>query len=197
MLGGMSWESTALYYRLLNTAMQKQLGGHRNAKSVLFTLNYDELDTMASAGDWNSIASVLIESARRLANAGADFMMITAVTGHAVADEVEATLTIPLLHAADAAGEVIKTAGAERIALVGTRFTMSMDFFRGRLSDRYGPMSLCRRRKNSSPSIKSSPANSRWARSRNARRKCCLMSQEAWRSAERKRCSSLAQNCLC
>ncbi|CDP53713.1 Aspartate racemase [Devosia sp. DBB001] len=81
LLGGMSWESTALYYRLLNTGMQRELGGHHNARSLLLTLDYDDLDTMASAGDWDGIAAALIDAARRVEGGGADFLMITAIPG--------------------------------------------------------------------------------------------------------------------
>lgn len=138
LLGGMSWESTALYYRLLNTGMQRELGGHHNARSLLLTLDYDDLDTMASAGDWDGIAAALIDAARRVEGGGADFLMITAITGHAVAERVEAALSIPLLHAADVAGEKLRAEGYRRVGLLGTRFTMSMDFFTARLRGRHG-----------------------------------------------------------
>ncbi|MGB3026198.1 aspartate/glutamate racemase family protein [Paradevosia shaoguanensis] len=138
LLGGMSWESTALYYRLLNTGMQRELGGHHNARSLLLTLDYDDLDTMASAGDWDGIAAALIDAARRVEGGGADFLVITAITGHAVAEGVEAALSIPLLHAADVAGEKLRVEGYRRVGLLGTRFTMSMDFFTARLRGRHG-----------------------------------------------------------
>ncbi|MGO4836214.1 aspartate/glutamate racemase family protein, partial [Rhizobiaceae sp. 2RAB30] len=90
LLGGMSWQSTALYYRLLNEAVFRELGGHHNARSVLFTLNYDDLDAQASAGRWDKVGEAIGDAARRIEQAGADFVMITAVTGHAVAEQVQA-----------------------------------------------------------------------------------------------------------
>lgn len=138
LLGGMSWESSALYYRLLNTAAHRRLGGHHNARSLLFTLDFDELYGMASSGRWDLVGDTVADAARRLERAGADFVMITAVTGHAVADRVEAALGVPLLHLADPTAEAIMAAGISRVGLLGTRFTMEMGFFTGRLRERHG-----------------------------------------------------------
>jgi aspartate racemase len=138
LLGGMSWESSALYYRLLNQSAQRRLGGHNNARSVLFTLNYEELNALASAGRWDGIGERVGAAARQVEAAGADFVMITAVTGHAVASQVEACIGVPLLHVADPTGDAIKAAGFSKVGLLGTRFTMEMGFLAGRLAERHG-----------------------------------------------------------
>lgn len=138
LLGGMSWESSALYYRLLNTATKRRLGGHHNARSLMFTLDFDELNMLAAQGDWPQVATLVSDAARRLEQAGAAFAMLTAVTAHSVADKVEAAIGIPLLHIADPAGQAIRAAGLSRVGLVGTRYTMEMGFFSERLQKLHG-----------------------------------------------------------
>lgn len=138
LLGGMSWESSALYYRLLNSAVHNRLGGHHNARSVLFTFDFDDLVSRASSGRWDELGEILADGARRVEAAGADFVMLTAGTAHAVADQVQAALRIPLLHLADPTAEAIRAAGFTRVGLLGTRFTMEMGFLAKRLGDRYG-----------------------------------------------------------
>jgi aspartate racemase len=138
LLGGMSWESSAHYYRLINMAAHRRLGGHHNARSVLVTLDFAELNDFAAAGRWDLVAEIVSAAARRLQAAGADFAMLTAVTVHAVADQVEASAGIPLLHIADPTGEAIRAAGIARVGLLGTRYTMEMGFFAERLSARHG-----------------------------------------------------------
>lgn len=138
LLGGMSWESSALYYRGLNERVQSRLGKHHNARSILFTLDYEELLSLASAGRWDDVGDILLDAAVRVTTAGAEFLLITATTGHAVAERVEAGLGLPLLHLADPTAEAIRQAGLSRVGLLGTRFTMEMDFFTDRLRDRHG-----------------------------------------------------------
>ncbi|MER8441593.1 aspartate/glutamate racemase family protein [Mesorhizobium sp. M1066] len=138
MIGGMSSESSAIYYRLLNQAAHRRLGGHHNARSVLFTLDFDELNEMAALGRWDDLAETVTEAARNLERAGADLVMITSVTAHRVADQVEPLLSVPLLHVADATAQAIQSRSFERVGLLGTRFTMEQDFFSGRLLQRYG-----------------------------------------------------------
>lgn len=133
LLGGMSWESSALYYRLLNTAAHRRLGGHHNARSLLFTLDFDELNDAAAAGRWDIVGDRVADAARRVEAAGAAFVMITAVTAHTVADRVQAALKVPLLHIADPTAAAIQAAGLRRVGLIGTRYTMELDFFRDRL----------------------------------------------------------------
>lgn len=138
LLGGMSWESSALYYRLLNTAAHRRLGGHHNARSLMFTLDFDELNALAAQGDWNKVAAVISVAARSLEKAGAEFAMLTAVTPHTVADQVAEAINIPLLHIADPTGEAIRARGPTRVGLLGTRYTMELGFFAERLRKRYG-----------------------------------------------------------
>lgn len=138
MIGGMSWESSALYYRLLNQAAHRRLGGHHNARSVMFTLDFDELNDMAGRGDWDGIADRLCEAARRLEKAGADLIMITSVTAHRVADGVAAAASVPLLHLADSTAGGIRARGLSKAGLLGTRYTMEQDFLSGRLREAHG-----------------------------------------------------------
>lgn len=138
LLGGMSWESSAVYYRLLNRAAHHRLGGHHNARSVLFTFDFNDLYSRAASNRWEELGELLADGARRLEAAGADFAMLTAVTAHAVADQVQAALRIPLLHLADPTAEAIRAAGLTRVGLLATRFTMEMGFLAKRLGDRYG-----------------------------------------------------------
>lgn len=138
LLGGMSWESSALYYRLLNTGMQRRLGGHHNARSVLFTLDFDELNSAAAADRWEIVGEKLGAAARSVEAAGADFVMITAVTGHAVAAEVAAMTSVPLLHIADTTGQAIRAAGFSKVGLLATRYTMEKPFFVDSLREQHG-----------------------------------------------------------
>lgn len=138
LLGGMSWESTAIYYRLLNTTAHRRLGGHHNARSLLYTFDFDDLYSRASTGRWNALGDLLAAGASRLETAGADFVMLTAVTAHAVAERVEAALGIPFLHIADPTGMAIRATGFSRVGLLATRFTMDMGFFAHRLGERHG-----------------------------------------------------------
>ncbi|MER8825026.1 amino acid racemase [Mesorhizobium sp. M0938] len=138
MIGGMSCESSALYYRLLNQTARRLLGGHHNARSVLYTLDFDELNEMAALGRWDVIAERVAEAARHLERAGADLVMITSVTAHRVADQVEPLLSVPLLHIADVSAQAIRLRGFARVGLLGTRYTMEQDFFSGRLRRHHG-----------------------------------------------------------
>lgn len=137
LLGGMSWESSALYYRGLNEGMHNLLGRHHNARSVMFSLDYEELLALATEGRWDAVGDLLRDAALRVQGAGADFLMITAITGHAVAGQVETGLGIPLLHIADPAGKAVRQAGFTCVGLLGTRFTMEMDFFTSRLREQH------------------------------------------------------------
>lgn len=134
MLGGMSWESTALYYRLINEETRRRLGGLHSAPIALVSVDFEEIEALQSAGDWKQAGAVLAARAREVEAAGADFLLICTNTMHRVADEIEAAIDIPLLHLADATAARIRAAGLERIGLLGTRFTMEQDFYRGRLS---------------------------------------------------------------
>ena len=138
MLGGMSWESTATYYRLLNEGVKQRLGGLHSASICMVSMDFDELEKLQHAGDWQGIAQRLSDAARKVAAGGADFLMICTNTMHEVADEVAAAVEIPLLHIADATARQLQQAGIKRAGLLGTRFTMEMDFYTSRIRELHG-----------------------------------------------------------
>lgn len=138
LLGGMSWESTELYYRRINQLVKQRLGGLHSAKVVLYSVDFQEVETLQQQGDWDRAGEILAEGAKRVAAGGADFLLICTNTMHRVAPAVENAVRIPLLHLADATGEKVRAAGLRTIGLLGTNFTMVQDFYRGRLENRYG-----------------------------------------------------------
>ena len=138
LLGGMSWESTALYYRVLNEGIKTRLGGHHSAQIVMASLDFEPIKALQFAGRWDEAAAVLADAARRIEAAGADFLLICTNTMHKVADAVADAIRIPLVHLADATAEEIKAQGLTRIGLLGTQFTMAEDFYKGRLAARHG-----------------------------------------------------------
>jgi aspartate racemase len=138
LLGGMSWESTATYYRLLNEAVRDRLGGLHSAELVLYSVDFEPLEQMQHRGDWDGAASTLAAAASRVEAAGADFLVLCTNTMHKVAPEIERAIGIPLLHIADATAQEIKEAGIGKVGLLGTRFTMEQEFYRGRLGERHG-----------------------------------------------------------
>ena len=134
LLGGMSWESTEHYYRLINEATREALGGLHSAPIAMVSVDFQELEEMQHAGRWTEIARILAGKAAQVEAAGADILLICTNTMHLVADEIAAAVRIPLLHIADATATVVTEAGVETVGLLGTRFTMEKDFYRGRLS---------------------------------------------------------------
>lgn len=124
MLGGMSWESTAVYYRLMNREVQKLLGGMHSAKTLMYSFDFDEIAVLQSADKWSDIADMLIVAATGLARGGADFLMICCNTQHLVAAEIERAVPLPLLHIADPLGRAIAAEGLRRVGLIGTSYTM-------------------------------------------------------------------------
>ncbi len=138
LIGGMSWESSALYYRLLNEAVRDRLGGLHSARVLMHSVDFAPIEVLQHAGDWQGAAVILADAARRLEAGGADFFLIGTNTMHRVADEVAAAVTIPLLHIADATGEVLRENGVSRVGLLGTAFTMELDFYRNRIVDGFG-----------------------------------------------------------
>ena len=136
LLGGMSWESTALYYRLINEETKRRLGGLHSARIVLVSLDFQEIQILQNRGDWAAAADLLASAARRDELAGADFLLIGTNTMHKVADDVAASIGIPLLHLADATADRIVDAEINAVGLLGTRFTMEHDFYKGRLEKR-------------------------------------------------------------
>ncbi len=137
-IGGMSWESTQVYYRLLNEGIRKRLGGLHSAEIMLASLDFAPLEALQHAGDWDAAAEILCRAAQRLERGGADFFVIATNTMHRVADPVAAAVGIPLLHIADATGDALARAGVRRVGLLGTAFTMELDFYRNRIVDGFG-----------------------------------------------------------
>ncbi|GAB4575594.1 MAG: aspartate/glutamate racemase family protein [Anaerolineae bacterium] len=137
-LGGMSWESSLEYYRLLNEGVKARLGGLHSARIVMVSVDFAEVEALQMAGDWEGAAQFMIQAALQVELGGADFLIIATNTMHRVADAVRAEISIPLLHIADATADAIRAAGLDTVGLLGTRFTMEQDFYRGRLEARHG-----------------------------------------------------------
>lgn len=133
LLGGMSWQSTIPYYRILNEAVGERLGGLHSAKIVLYSIDFAEMERLQMAGDWDAAGEMLVDAAERLERAGAECIVICTNTMHLVADRIAARVGIPLLHIADATVAAVRARGLTTVALLGTRFTMEQDFYRGRL----------------------------------------------------------------
>ncbi|WP_115718400.1 aspartate/glutamate racemase family protein [Gallaecimonas mangrovi] len=138
LLGGMSWESTLSYYRLLNEGVKAAKGGLHSAKIALYSVDFAEIEHYQHQGDWDSAAKALAAAAVKVQAAGADFLLIGTNTMHKVAPEIEAALSIPLLHIADATAAALKARNIRRVGLLGTAFTMEQDFYKGRLQNRHG-----------------------------------------------------------
>ncbi|MCU1235092.1 MAG: aspartate racemase family protein [Candidatus Solibacter sp.] len=138
LLGGMSCQSSAEYYRIINESVQARLGGHHNARSLMLSVDFDEIESLQRAGKWSRIAEILQRAARQLENGGADFLVICSNTCHKSAPQIELAISIPLLHIADATAEAIRARGMQTVALLGTSFTMEEEFYRGRLQSRHG-----------------------------------------------------------
>jgi aspartate racemase len=137
LLGGMSWESTTDYYRTINTGIKENLGGLHSAQIALYSIDFAKMEQYQQQNDWQGAANHLIEAARKVQAAGADFLLICTNTMHKVADQVEASLQIPLLHIADATAEKLVADGIKTVGLLGTAFTMEEDFYRGRLKRKF------------------------------------------------------------
>lgn len=138
LIGGMSWESTALYYRILNEEVKRALGGLHSARVVLYSLDFDEIEKLQSAGRWDEAGVLLAQAAQALSLAGADFLVLATNTMHKVAGQIEQAVAIPLLHIADATAQQIHEMGLNKVGLLATRFTMEEAFYRGRLTEKFG-----------------------------------------------------------
>lgn len=133
LLGGMSWESTEHYYRLINEGVRDTLGGYHSASIAMISVDFHEIEELQRSGDWDAMAASLAKNAAQIESAGADFLLICTNTMHKVANEVASAISIPLLHIADATASVIKESGVKTVGLLGTKFTMEQDFYKGRL----------------------------------------------------------------
>lgn len=138
LIGGMSWESTQTYYRLINIAIREKLGGLHSAQLVLYSVDFHDIEVLQRQGDWQAAGVLLAQAAQSLQGAGADMVVICTNTMHKVAEQVQAAVSIPLLHIADPTAQAIRAAGLQRVALLGTRFTMEQDFYRARLERQHG-----------------------------------------------------------
>jgi aspartate racemase len=138
LIGGMSWESSAEYYRILNQGVRDRLGPTASARCLLWSFNFSEIERLQHDGDWNGLTARMIDAARRLEAGGADVLLICTNTMHRMAREVQDAVSVPLLHIADPTAEQIKAAGLKKIGLLGTAFTMEHDFYKGRLRDLHG-----------------------------------------------------------
>ncbi len=138
LLGGMSWESTVSYYQAINQGVKAKLGGLHSAKIALFSVDFDEIEKLQHTGDWQATAVILSQAAQAIEAGGADFLLICTNTMHKVADVIQAEITIPILHIADATAKQLQADGITKVGLLGTRFTMEQDFYKSRLIDKFG-----------------------------------------------------------
>jgi len=137
LLGGMSWESSIEYYRIINQETKKRLGDLHSAKSLMYSVDFAEIEALQHQGNWPELTKQMIQAAQNIENGGADFLVICTNTMHKMADVMQKELQIPIFHIADATAEVIKNAGIKKIGLLGTKFTMEEDFYKGRLENRH------------------------------------------------------------
>ncbi|AQQ43013.1 MULTISPECIES: aspartate/glutamate racemase family protein [Burkholderia] len=138
LIGGMSWESSAEYYRMINRHSKALHGGHHNAKSVLVTVDFADIEALQRTHDWAALGERMADAARQLEAAGADLVVLTTNTMHRVHDAIEAAVALPFLHIADPTGSALRAAGVERVALLGTRYTMELPFYAARLCEKFG-----------------------------------------------------------
>lgn len=136
LLGGMSWESTIPYYQIINEEVRKALGGLHSAKIVLYSVEFDEIEKCQSSGDWDKSAQILGNAAKGLEAAGADFILICTNTMHKVAPQIEMMIGVPIVHIADATADKLEDAGIRKVGLLGTKYTMTQDFYMQKLIDR-------------------------------------------------------------
>ncbi|MDO7085997.1 aspartate/glutamate racemase family protein [Pseudocolwellia sp. AS88] len=138
MLGGMSWESTASYYKTINQGVKQKLGGLSSAQICLYSVNFEEIEKLQHAGQWDETALILSKAAQSVEAGGADFLIICTNTMHKVAEQIQRNISIPLLHIADATAAKLVKKGITKAGLLGTRFTMEQDFYKDRLTERFG-----------------------------------------------------------
>ncbi|EOG7788421.1 aspartate/glutamate racemase family protein [Vibrio fluvialis] len=138
MIGGMSWESTLSYYKAINEGVKAALGGLNSAQICLYSVNFEPIEKLQHEGKWDETAQLLAQAAKSVEAGGADFLLICTNTMHKVAPEIEAQISIPILHIADATAKQLQQDGIERVGLLGTRFTMEQEFYKGRLQQQFG-----------------------------------------------------------
>lgn len=138
LIGGMSWESSQEYYRIINREVRTRLGGTHSAKNLMWSMDFAEIEHLQHQGKWDELTTLMIEAAQNLEKGGADFILICTNTMHKMAADIESATSIPLVHIADPTAEKIKAAGFSKVGLLGTAFTMEQDFYKGRLAAKYG-----------------------------------------------------------
>jgi len=137
LIGGMSWESSSVYYNIINTTVKERLGGLHSAKCILYSVDFEEIASLQHKGAWEELTKLMINFAQQLERVGADFIVICTNTMHKMAEEVQGSINIPLLHIADATGEKITEQELRKPGLLGTKFTMEEDFYKKRLKEKY------------------------------------------------------------
>ncbi len=138
LIGGLSWESSIEYYRIINEGVKKRLGGLHSAKCIMYSFDLDEIAKLQHSGNWSEATKMMIDAAQSLERAGADFIVICTNSMHKVFDEMQKNIKIPILHIVDATAEKIKEPGLKKVGLLGTKYTMEDDFYKGRLSKNHG-----------------------------------------------------------
>ncbi len=138
LLGGMTWHSTVDYYRLINEGVQRRLGGSSSARCILYSVEFGEFEELQKAGDWDRLTRLMVDAALKIEGAGADLLVICANTMHRTAEAIQAATAVPLIHIADAAAAEIRQTGLKTVGLLGTRYTMEMEFYRQRLEKKHG-----------------------------------------------------------
>jgi aspartate racemase len=138
LIGGMSWESTVIYYQLVNRRVREKMGGLHSSRCIVFSFDFAEIESLQAAGNWDEAATLMGQAASSLRKGGAEGIVICTNTMHKLASAVESGSGLPLIHIADATAERIKREGFSRVGLLGTRYTMEQDFYKGRLVEKYG-----------------------------------------------------------
>ena len=138
LIGGMSWESSLEYYRIINETVKERLGGLHSAKCIMYSVDFEQIEQLQHRGKWEELTDIMVQAAKQVERGGADFVLICTNTMHKMADDVRNNIRIPLLHIADATAKRIKERGFEKVGLLGTRFTMEQDFYKGRLMEEHG-----------------------------------------------------------
>lgn len=137
LIGGMSWESSAVYYKILNQKVNENLGGVHSCKCIMISVDFDEIAKLQHVGNWDKLGDIMIDSAQKLEKAGADFIVLCTNTMHKLSGRIEKNVNIPLLHIADVTAEVIKESKINKVGLLGTKFTMEQGFIKDRLIDKH------------------------------------------------------------
>ncbi len=142
LIGGMSWESSVMYYQIINRTVKEKLGGVHSCQCLMYSVDFGEIAALQHAGNWAKLGEIMANAAQRLERGGADFIVLCTNTMHKLADKIEESVQIPLLHIADVTAEAIHEKGMKKIGLLGTKFTMEQDFLKGRLLEKHGIESI-------------------------------------------------------